>query len=120
MGDSTVSDLNEKRELNRGFGDGMSRAFEFAATPLVFGALGYGVDTLLDTRPVFTIVLATFAVVGMFIRLWYGYDAEMREQEQRIVRRTVADAADTVEDAAADLWARRRTAEPRPAGGPDA
>lgn len=76
-----MSDLDEKRDLNRGFGDGMSRAFEIAVTPIVFGALGYGIDAIAGTAPAFTIALAAFAVVGMFVRLWYGYDAEMRAHE---------------------------------------
>lgn len=78
-----MSDLDEKRDLNRGFGDGMSRAFEIAVTPLVFGAAGYGIDALAGTRPVFTVSLAVFAVVGMFVRLWFSYDSEMRAHESR-------------------------------------
>lgn len=106
-----MSDLDEKRDLNRGFGDGMSRAFEIAVTPIVFGALGYGIDTLADTTPAFTIALAVFAVMGMFVRLWYGYDAEMRAHETRArwaAGRPVSN--DPVDDV--DLWATRRGARP--------
>lgn len=111
--------LNDKRATNRGFGDGMSRAFEFAATPLLFGAAGYGLDLWLGTRPAFAIGLALFAVAGMFIRLWYGYDAEMREIESRSVwspnrgrDRADADTSDTSGTAPTDvdLWDNRRVA----------
>lgn len=104
-----MSRLDEQRDLNRGFGDGMSRAFEFAATPLVFGLLGHGVDLLLGTTPWFAIGLALFAVAGMFLRVWFGYDHEMRAHESgaawsrdRARTETPADAADV------DLWSTRR------------
>lgn len=105
-----MSDLDEKRDLNRGFGDGMSRAFEIAVTPIVFGALGYGIDALAGTAPAFTIALAAFAVVGMFVRLWYGYDAEMRVHESS--SRWAAGRPVTDERAEGiDLWATRPGAQ---------
>jgi hypothetical protein len=74
-------DLRQRQELNRGFGDGLARAFELAVTPVVFGFIGFGIDRLLGIQPVFTSALAVLAVIGMFIRLWYGYDLEMRRHE---------------------------------------
>lgn len=76
-------DLRDRRELYNGFGDGLSRAFEFAVTPAVFGAMGYAVDRAVGVTPVFTIALLLFAVVGMFVKLWFAYDAEMRRHESR-------------------------------------
>lgn len=74
-------DLREKRELNNGFGNALSRAFEIAVTPAVFAGLGWLVDRVLGTQPIFMIVLLVFAIVGMFVKLWYGYDAEMRARD---------------------------------------
>lgn len=74
-------DLRERRELNRGFGDTLARAFEFAAAPAVFGALGYLADGALGTKPVITIIAVVLAFVGAFVRFWYGYDAEMKIRE---------------------------------------
>lgn len=74
-------DLRERRELNNGFGNGLSRAFEIAVTPLVFGAMGFGLDGVFGIRPVLTIVFVVLALIGMFIKLWYGYDAEMKVKE---------------------------------------
>jgi uncharacterized membrane protein len=81
-----------RRELHRGFGDALSRAFEFAATTLVFLGLGWLVDRWLGTTPVFMIVLAVFALVGQFVKLWYAYDAEMRrlERDRELTGFTVA------------------------------
>jgi F0F1-type ATP synthase assembly protein I len=74
-------DLRERRELNNGFGEALSRAFEFAVTPVVFGFLGHLIDMRLNTSPIFLLALAAFAVVGMFVRLWYGYDQAMQAKE---------------------------------------
>ncbi len=74
-------DKRDTRDLYNGFGNGLARAFEIAVTPAVFGGIGYAVDRAVDKVPVFTIVLLLFALVGMFVRLWYGYDAEMKAHE---------------------------------------
>ena len=98
---------NDKRAMNQGFGDGMSRAFELVATPMVFGGIGYLVDRLAGTMPVFTVLLGAFGIVGTFVRAWYGYDAEMRRVEQsgRWNRRP---AAGPEQPADTDLWNARR------------
>lgn len=104
--------LNDKRAMNQGFGDGMSRAFELVVTPMVFGAIGLGVDQLAGTSPVFTVVSATFGVIGTFVRLWYGYDEEMRSHEAsgRWARR---DGAAPELEAPVDLWSARRREDAR-------
>jgi F0F1-type ATP synthase assembly protein I len=74
-------DLREKRALNNGFGEALSRAFEFAVTPVIFGFIGHLLDMRLGTSPALLLVLAGFAVVGMFVKLWYAYDADMKVHE---------------------------------------
>jgi F0F1-type ATP synthase assembly protein I len=57
-------DLREqraRRELNNGFGDALSRAFELAATPAIFGGIGWLLDRWLGTR----FLVAVGIVVGM-------------------------------------------------------
>jgi F0F1-type ATP synthase assembly protein I len=75
-------DLQAKRELNNGFGDTLARAFEFAVTPLIFAFIGHLLDRWLGTSPALAIVLAVLAVVGMSIKLYYGYAADMDKQSQ--------------------------------------
>lgn len=99
--------LNDKRAMNQGFGDGMSRAFELVVTPLVFGGLGFLVDQVAGTGPVFVVAFAVFGVIGTFVRLWYGYDQEMRTHEQAGRWARGVDAA-TADEPAADLWSTRR------------
>lgn len=77
-------DLAAKRQLNRGYGDGLSRAIEIVLTPVILGFLGSLVDGWLGTRPGFTIGLAVLGVVGMFVKLWIGYDREMRVHEAKL------------------------------------
>jgi F0F1-type ATP synthase assembly protein I len=72
---------NNKRGLYNGFGDGLAQAFEFAVTPAIFGAIGYVIDRALGIVPVFTIVLSLLCLVGIFLKTWYVYDAEMRAHE---------------------------------------
>ncbi|CAA9209357.1 MAG: hypothetical protein AVDCRST_MAG50-910 [uncultured Acidimicrobiales bacterium] len=84
----------EHRELMNGFGNGLSAAFELAATPAIFGAAGYGLDRLLGTGPFLMWILGIFSVVGAFLRAWYHYDAKMRVLE------------------AAGPWATKRQAQP--------
>jgi F0F1-type ATP synthase assembly protein I len=76
--------LRDRQQLNHGFGDAMSRAFEIAVTPVIFGLLGFWLDHVFGTQPVLTVALAVFAVVGMFVRSWIGYDAEMRRHEAEL------------------------------------
>jgi hypothetical protein len=80
-GDDRVFDLAARRQLNRGYSDGLSRAVEIVVTPLLFGYVGHLLDGWLGIRPVLTIVLAALAVTGLFVKLWLGYDREMRRHE---------------------------------------
>ena len=68
-------------DLYNGAGEGMNRAFELALTPAIIGGFGYLLDRWLDLLPVFTIVFFLIAMGGVIARMWYGYDARMREHE---------------------------------------
>jgi F0F1-type ATP synthase assembly protein I len=76
-----VDHLSERRALNRSLGDALAQAFELAATTVIFLGLGYLLDEWLGTGPVFTIVLAVLCIVGQILRLWYAYEARMRQLE---------------------------------------
>ncbi len=74
-------DIGERRELYGGFGNSLVMAFEFAATPFLFGLIGNFADGRLGTRPWLTIVLVVFALAGLTVRMYYGYVAAMEEHE---------------------------------------
>lgn len=73
--------LAAKRDVNRGFGDALSRATELALLPGLFGFLGWLVDGWLGTAPAFLIGFVVFAFAGMLVKSWIGYDAEMKRHE---------------------------------------
>jgi F0F1-type ATP synthase assembly protein I len=73
--------LRANQQLYNGFGNGFARAFELAVTPAIFGFLGYLLDRAVGTSPVFLIVFALLCVIGMGIRMYYGYDQAMRREE---------------------------------------
>lgn len=79
-------DLATRRKINKGFGDGLSRAVEIAVTPVLMGFFGSLLDGWLGTRPVFTLGLAIFGVCGMFAKLWIGYEREMKLEEAKLPR----------------------------------
>ena len=80
-------DPTAKRQLNRGYGDAMTRAFEIVLTPLIFGGAGYLVDSWLGTGPWFMVGLGVFAVTGVFVKMWYVYDLEMQKVEHDVNHR---------------------------------
>jgi F0F1-type ATP synthase assembly protein I len=77
-------DFGDRRELNNGFGDALSRAFDLAVTPLVFGFFGWLLDRWLGTTPLFMLVLGLTTLTYMFWKMWSQYDAKMREHDEHI------------------------------------
>ena len=61
---------------------GVSQGAELAGGIVVFFLIGFGLDVLLDTTPVFMIVLTLFAVVGQFVKMYYSYSSAMRHLEE--------------------------------------
>ena len=70
-----------KRDTYRGFDDAYTHAMELALTPFVAGALGYLLDRVIGTVPVMTIIFLMLAVVATFIKMYYTYDARMKEHD---------------------------------------
>lgn len=68
-------------DLYNGAGEGMNRAFELALTPAIIGAFGYLLDRWFGLLPVCTIVFFLIGMSGVIARMWYGYDARMKELE---------------------------------------
>jgi F0F1-type ATP synthase assembly protein I len=67
---------------------GMGQGMEMAVTLAVFLGIGWLIDSWVDTRPIFTVALVVFAVVGQSVRMWLDYDARMkvleRERQERL------------------------------------
>jgi hypothetical protein len=76
-----LNDLGDRQHLYNGFGNSMARAIELVVTPVLFGLIGFGLDRWLGIAPVLTIFFVLFALVGMGVRAYYGYDKDMAEAE---------------------------------------
>lgn len=55
--------------------------FELVFSPLILALLGYGLDRLLGTLPVFTIVFAVVGLAGAVAKLFFTYRVEMERHE---------------------------------------
>ncbi len=75
-------DLRDRQATYNGFGNALSQAVEIVVTPLVFALVGYVIDRLAGTRPLFTLGLAVFALIGVVIRMYYGYREAMAREEE--------------------------------------
>jgi hypothetical protein len=80
-----VDQQAERRELYNGFGDGMALAFQIALTPAIFGVLGFWIDSKLNRTPLFTVLLFTFSIIGLFVSLWARYEEKMKAQDAKAV-----------------------------------
>jgi hypothetical protein len=72
---------NQTQHLYNGFGQTLSRAFEMVGTPILFGLLGHLLDGWVGTRNVFMLLLGGFAIVGMSVRMYFGYVEAMKAHE---------------------------------------
>jgi F0F1-type ATP synthase assembly protein I len=65
-----------------GFSNALSHAFELVATTVIFVLLGLFVDGRIGTRPLFTVVLGSLAVIGLGVRAYYTYMAQVERDEE--------------------------------------
>ena len=56
-------------------GKRVAHGFNIGLTPVLFAAIGYGIDRAAGTLPVFTIALTILCVIGMMARFYYSYQA---------------------------------------------
>ena len=81
----TERQLEERRSLYGGFGNGQSQAFELALAPVVLGLIGFGLDHLLGILPVLTIVCGVMGVGGTGVKAYYGYTQRMQVEEAKLL-----------------------------------
>jgi hypothetical protein len=68
---------NRRRLLAPGIGDTLARGFEWAATIAIFLGLGFVLDRVFETTPLFMVVLFVFALVGQTVRAFLHYGDEI-------------------------------------------
>jgi F0F1-type ATP synthase assembly protein I len=77
--------VNGVGDASKGYADTLGQGFELALTLVIFGAVGWFIDRAAGTSPTFTIALGALGFVGISLKLWFGYDREMREHEDGAV-----------------------------------
>lgn len=73
-------DVSQRRELSQQM-HRTTGSYELVFSPLLLALIGYGLDRLFGTLPLFTIAFAVIGLVGACIKLYYGYTSEMKEHE---------------------------------------
>ena len=99
------SDTPPMREL---ISEDQARGIELVLTPVVFGGFGWLLDSWLGTTPWLALVLGAVALFATVAKMWFAYDAEMRELEStsRWARRLDRPALPPADDV--DLWSDRK------------
>jgi F0F1-type ATP synthase assembly protein I len=72
--------VSQRREIT----DQMNRStggYELVFSPLLLALIGFGLDKLFGTLPVFTISLAVLGLVGVVVKIYFQYRAEMEQHE---------------------------------------
>jgi F0F1-type ATP synthase assembly protein I len=55
--------------------------YELVFSPLILALIGFGIDKLLGTVPVFTVLFAVLGLVGVVVKIYFNYRAEMEEHD---------------------------------------
>jgi hypothetical protein len=77
-------DLSQRRELNNGAGEALARAFELVFSPVIFGGIGWWIDSRLGTFPAITLALFLWVLGYLSWRQYRSYDAAMRREEAKM------------------------------------
>jgi F0F1-type ATP synthase assembly protein I len=56
--------------------------YELVFSPLLLALVGFGLDKLLGTLPLLTIVFAVLGLVGAVTKVVYTYNSEMEQHEK--------------------------------------
>ena len=67
---------------NAGYSTAMGRGLELAVTLLVMVGIGLLADRIFGTAPLFVIVFSIFGFAGITVKLFLGYDLEMKKHEE--------------------------------------
>lgn len=70
-------DSRTRQDLNRGFSEAFGRGIDLALTPVVFGLIGWLIDRVAGTSPVFTFVVSAIGILGTVVKIKLGYDKDM-------------------------------------------
>lgn len=75
MDDTTRNEFS--KGLRRGAG-----SYELVLSSALLALVGFGLDRLLGTLPLFVTIFAVVGFAGACVKLYFGYKHEITEQEQ--------------------------------------
>jgi F0F1-type ATP synthase assembly protein I len=76
--------LFDRRELNNGVGNALSRAVELTVTPIIFGFFGWLLDSRLGTRPLFMFLFFAFVLGYTLWKEYVLYGKAMDEEQAKL------------------------------------
>lgn len=84
-------------ETNRGYGEAMGRGLELTLTVAAMTGIGWLLDRVAGTAPLFIAIFSVVGFVGICVKLWVGYDLEMRKHDEGAIwsRSTAVTPKDT-------------------------
>jgi F0F1-type ATP synthase assembly protein I len=62
--------------MNRSVG-----GYELVFSPLILALIGFGLDKLFGTLPLFTVAFAVLGLVGVVVKIYFQYRTEMERHE---------------------------------------
>jgi len=72
--------VSQRREIT----EQMNRSaggYELVFSPLILALIGFGIDKLFGTVPVFTALFAVLGLIGVVVKIYFNYRAEMEEHD---------------------------------------
>ena len=72
--------VSQRREIT----EQMNRSaggYELVLSPLILALIGFGIDKLFGTVPVFTVLFAVLGLVGVVVKLYIDYRTEMEQHD---------------------------------------
>lgn len=71
---------SQRRELTQQMGR-TTGGYELVFSPLLLALIGYGLDRLLGTVPIFTITFGVLGLIGAVTKMYFSYRSEMERHE---------------------------------------
>ena len=72
--------VSQRREIT----EQMNRSaggYELVFSPLILALIGFGIDKLFGTVPVFTVLFAVLGLIGVVVKIYFNYWTEMQEHD---------------------------------------
>ena len=77
-----AGERRDQRDTWHGFSNALVAGVRDRRDPLLFVLLGLWIDGRVGTRPLFTVVLGLLAVIGLGVRAYYTYKAQIERDEE--------------------------------------